>query len=122
MENKESEGNFYEAEIDYEFSEDKLLDYDDFTDGTTDEKFTLFEVKNKSFRRYSEQISNGSSVTESEVSPQISISSQFLSIPYGLILRATYEHGKRHAEIMGGQWLKKKCNLLYYKLYTFSKS
>lgn len=35
-------------------------------------------------------------------SPQVKISDDYQSVPYGIQPRATYEHGKRSTDIMGG--------------------
>ncbi|XP_012943336.1 uncharacterized protein LOC101848406 [Aplysia californica] len=60
------------------------------------------EIKDAIARRQSQSKSSSSnrSVT-SDDTPQVRISDQYVSIPYGIQPRASYEHGKRSSDIMG---------------------
>ena len=70
----------------------------------------VFEQIKDSIRRRSQAHSASTSSmrsTASDDGPQVRVSEQFLSIPFGIQARASYEHGKRSSDIMGGVYALK---------------
>ena len=107
----DTQRSFSELESDDEFFNDEglpLLEDCDDQDISNDKVDTIFEeIKDAINRRQSlsKNSSSGRSVV-SDDGPQVRISDQYVSVPFGLQPRASYEHGKRSSDIMGGEWFR----------------
>ncbi|XP_069101506.1 uncharacterized protein [Argopecten irradians] len=90
-------GNDADAEEDDNEDEDKTL-IDDHEDPIFEK---IKEKVEKTLERTESVTSLSSAGTDESDGKQILISEHYTSIPFGIQPRATYEHGKKNADIMG---------------------
>ena len=75
---------------------------DDENEGGDDMDPIFEDIKDAISRRQSQFSLSSSQSVVSDDGPQVRVSDQFLSIPFGIQPRASYEHGKKSSDIMGG--------------------
>ena len=94
-----------------DFAEEDGLDGVDFGDVDKRDDPVFNEIKDSIARCHSRAKSQTSSTDGAEGSPHVKVANKFMSLPYGLVPWASYEHGKTSGDIMGG-----RCQWFFYSL------